>query len=168
MLVVAILCQLATIAITWATWQTRDDPVSLPLYAGLPEISFGWAMVASLVLAGLFPKFGVPLHWITLVTACAFDQYRLEPQFFGLAVLMLVYFGDVGVRICRWYLVAMWIWTGTHKFLSPEWMGHLSWTLVNDAGLPPERLYIAFAVLVAATEISLGLLACCRPRWASK
>ncbi len=168
MLIVAIVCQLATIVITWPTWQTRDVPVSLPWSAALPEISFGWAMVASLVLAGVFPKLGIPVHWFALLAACAFDQYRLQPQFFGLAVLMLVYFGDVGLRICRWYLVAMWVWTGIHKLLSPEWMGHVSWTLIDATGLPPDHIYRPFALFVAVTELGLGLLACWRPRWAAK
>ena len=168
MLVVAILCQLATVAITWKLWQVRDHPVNLPVYSGLPEISFGWAMMVSLVIAAVLPKYGVPLHWITLITASAFDQFRLEPQFFGLAMLMLVYFGDGGLRISRWYLVAMWIWTGIHKFLSPEWMGYLSWGIVDRAGLPADNLYLPFAIGVAATELTLGLLACFRPRIAAK
>lgn len=167
MLIVAVLCQLATVAITWSLWQIRDHPVNLPVRSDLPQVSFGWAMVASLVLAGLVPKVGVPLHWIVLITACTVDQFRLEPQFFGLAVLMLVYFGDTGLRVSRWYLVAMWVWAGIHKFLSPEWMGHLSWSLVDSAGLPADRLYLAFAVTVAATELTLGLLAWYRPRFAA-
>jgi len=128
-----------------------------------------------LVLAGLLPKVGVAAHWIVLVAACCMDQFRLEPQFFGLAVLMLAYFdiggdkvgGAVGLRFARWYLVAMWIWTGTHKLLSSEWMGHISWGMVDEAGLPADQLYLVFAIAVAATELTLGLLAWFRPDWAA-
>ncbi len=62
----------------------------------------------------------------------------------------------------------MWIWTGIHKLLSPEWMGHISWGILDRAGLPADSLYLVFAGVVAVTELSLGLLACFRPRWAAK
>lgn len=167
LLLLAVGCQFAAVIITWPLWQTRISPVNLPLHLSLPTWSFGWAMILSLVAAALVPRIGVPVHWIVLATACVFDQFRMQPQFLGLAVLMLAYFGDGWLRLCRWYLVVMWIWAGLHKLLSPAWMGFGSWTLVKQAGFDPQHTYLAFAVLVAVTEIALGLLACFRPRQAS-
>jgi hypothetical protein len=167
LLLLAVLAQLVTVLITWPLWQVRDAPVNLPVAVWWPQFSFQWAMVGSLALAALLPKYGIALHWIVLVAACLSDQFRLEPQFFGIAVLMLPFLGNAGLAICRWYLVAMWIWTGVHKFLSPEWMGHISWSLVEMAGFSPRNLHLAFAVFVAASEVALGMLAWFRPRWAS-
>ncbi len=168
MLLAAIACQLFTVVITWPLWESRADPINLPVLAALPQLSFAWPMVVSLVLAAVRPRIGVPVHWLVLMTACIFDQFRLEPQFFGLAILMLAYFGDRGQRLCRWYLVSMWIWTGVHKFLSPNWIGFQSWTLVTQAGLQPEQLYLPFAIVVAASEVGLGVLAWLRPHWAAR
>ncbi len=167
MLILAILCQLATVVITWPLWQIRHAPVNLPISPTLPAISFGWGIVASLGLATIWPRIGVVIHAVVLLVACLFDQYRLEPQFIGLAILMLGCADAQWMRICRWYLVAMWLWTGVHKFLSADWMGHTCWSLVSRAGFDPEPFYLPFALGVAATEVSLGLLAWFRPRWAS-
>ena len=172
MLMLAVICQLITIVITWPLWQARDHPVNLPLHGELPEFSFGWAMVASLVVAAARPKIWSrdPLdradHGL-----CVSISFAWSPSSLGWQRLMLVYFG-IGLRVCRWYLVAMWIWTGLHKFLSSEWLGHDSWTLVTQAGLPPEHLYLpvcghrrhnrSHAGVAGLLSSSLGSGALCR------
>ena len=168
LLIGAIVCQLATLLITWPLWQSRDDPPNLPLFSSLPEISFAWVIVASLIVAAVRPRPGVAIHCGVLATACIFDQYRLEPQFLGIAMLMVACMSDAGLRVCRWYLAAMWIWAGLHKLLSPDWMGSASWWLVARAGWPPDRTYLQFAIAVAASELVLGVLACWRPNWAAR
>ncbi|MCG8651715.1 MAG: hypothetical protein MI861_17880, partial [Pirellulales bacterium] len=168
LLALTVACQLATLLMTWPLWQRRSTPPNLPLFSWLPEISFGPLMAAGLVLVLWRPRLGVFVHWITLLAACCFDQFRLSPQFFGIAFLMTACLNDEGTKLCRWYLVAMWTWAGLHKLLSPDWFGHVAWSLVEQAGADPSHLHLPFALTVAVTELTLGLLMLVRPRWAAQ
>ncbi len=168
LLVVAGCCQLATLVITWPLWQARESPPNLPLVSFLPDFSLGWVMVASVIVALLLPRYGIAIHWAALIAACVLDQFRLSPQFFGIAMLMFACTGASGRWVCRCYLAALWLWAGLHKLLSPDWMGHTSWSLVQQAGLDPEGISRALAIVVAIIELSLGLLTIFRPSWAAK
>lgn len=166
LLCLAIGCQLATVAMTWQVWQVRHDPVNVPLFP-LPPVSFGWAVVLTLVAAFVWPKQGVAAHAVVVGLACIWDQYRLQPQFLSLIVLMFACVSDDGMWAGRWYLSAMWLWAGLHKFLSPEWFGSSSWSCLEQSGVDAETWHLPFAVLVPAAETALGLAAISRPRLAA-
>jgi hypothetical protein len=158
--------QAATVWITWPLWQTRVDPPHLPLF-DLPAWPFGWLVLASLGVVLIAPRWGLAVHAAVLAIACLFDQMRTQPQFLALWILMLGCVSKTGTRICRWYLVTMWLWAGLHKLLSPDWWGHRSWSLVDSAGFDADQGYLAFAVVVAVGELALGIAACFRPRQAA-
>lgn len=166
LLVVAVIAQAATILITWPLWQVRDTPVHMPLI-DLPQIPFGWWMLATLVLVLVRPRMGLAVHAASLLIAFVFDQYRTQPQFIANAVLMLATVENVGVVIVRWFLASLWLWAGTHKLLSPDWFSFGSWYMVKSLHVNPEDFQMLFAYGVSLGEIAVGLLAIFRPRWAA-
>ena len=159
--------QAAAVGVTWPLWQSRESQPNLPLVEMLSAVPFGWIMLATLLVVVVRPALGLPAHAVCLGLAIAGDQFRLQPQFFGLAILMWGCISETGARVCRWYLVAMWLWAGMHKGLSPDWWGHRSWNLVSRAGLEPESFSLAFALVTVVAEIALGLLAIWRPKLAA-
>ncbi|QDU77180.1 hypothetical protein Pan97_42420 [Bremerella volcania] len=166
LLVVAVIAQAATILITWPLWQVRETPVHMPL-VDLPQIPFGGWMLATLILVLIRPRMGLAVHVASLLLSFVFDQYRTQPQFIANAVLMLATIENVGVVIVRWFLASLWLWAGTHKLLSPDWFSFGSWYMVQSLHVNPEDFQMLFAYGVALGEISVGLLAIFRPRWAA-
>ncbi|MFG0287360.1 MAG: hypothetical protein ACF8CQ_04255 [Rhodopirellula sp. JB044] len=166
LLVVGVLCQCVTIAITWLLWQARVTPPHLPTF-DVPQFSFGWLLIASLVGILIRPRTGLAIHWGLLVVAAIFDQFRLQPQFFSIAVLMTACVSDVGHRVARWSLVSTWVWAGLHKLISPDWFGFASHWLVARSGFDADSSYLGFALTVALVELAVGVLAIFRPRWAA-
>lgn len=171
MLFLAVSCQLATVLITWKVWLVRDKPMNLPLFPVLETMSespvlnlTGPLLVASLILALIRPRTGVVVHAAIYLAACVFDLYRLQPQFFSLIVLMSACACDVGLWFARWYLAAMWLWTGIHKLFSSEWLGVESYAFLNSCGIKADGWNAQFAVLAGAAEVALGLLAIFAPR----
>ena len=162
----AVLCQLATVAISWSVWNVRQQPPNVPLLP-LPALSFAWPIVLSLLAAACWPRGGVIIHAVVYFLACVWDQYRLQPQVISLIVLMAACAFDEGTWFARWYLAAMWLWSGLHKFLSTEWHGHESWVFLESCGLPADDWHVGFASLVAGSEVALGLLAIFLPRRAA-
>jgi hypothetical protein len=69
--------------------------------------------------------------------------------------------------VVRWVHVSLWLWSGLHKFLSPDWLGAGSWHSLSEINFYPDELYFCFAIFVAASEMLLGLLAVVKPRWAA-
>lgn len=159
-------CQFVTVLITWPVWNVRTDSVNLPLLP-LPAVSFGIPFIVSLFAALIWPSRGVLAHAVVYLLACIWDQYRVQPQVISLIVLMFACVSQQGLWFGRWYLVAMWLWAGIHKFLSPDWFGWSSWVFLNEIGLPADPLHIYFAALVAAAEVALSLLAIFAPRRAA-
>ncbi len=167
MLVVALAAEAVTIGRTWALWQTRDNPPHLPIIS-LPQFPFGVFLIGSLAIALVRPRLGVWLHVTLLGVACAFDQWRLQPQIIGMAMLMIATVETWGPAVVKSYLISMWLWSGIHKLLSPDWMSHASWNLLESLPLRDVGTWhLPFAVGVAVAEITLGLLAIFRPRWAA-
>ncbi|WP_250931557.1 hypothetical protein [Aporhodopirellula aestuarii] len=166
LLLFGVICQLVTIGITWPLWQIRISPPHLPTW-DLPQWPFGWLMVASLVLVAAKPRWGVPVHWGVLIVACVWDQFRMQPQFFSIAVLMTACVWDAGRRVARWTLVSTWLWAGLHKLLSPDWFGYASHWVVARSGFDADSTYFGFALGVAVVELAVGLLAIFRPKWAA-
>ena len=168
-LVICVLAQLATIFITWPTWQVREFPVNLPWIAGMPQIPMGVLLVVSLLLILVAPrKFGMPLHLMVLVLAIAMDQFRCQPQVLSITVLMMACVWKPIRQLCIWYLISMWLWTGIHKLLSPDWFDFASVDLLKRLRwINPYQYNVHFALVVAASEIGLGLLAFLKPRLAA-
>ncbi|MFG0264378.1 MAG: hypothetical protein ACF8AM_04395, partial [Rhodopirellula sp. JB055] len=166
LLLFGVVCQCITIAITWPLWQVRELPPHLPTF-DLPPVSFGWILVASLAWVVVRPRAGLMVHLSVLVVAAVWDQFRLQPQFFSIAVLMAACVWGSWHRIARWSLVSTWVWAGVHKFLSPDWFGYASHWLVDRSGLDADATCLWFAGAIAAVELVVGLLAIFRPRWAA-
>lgn len=180
---ICVIAQLATIAISWPTWELR--PVvegtipNLPWVENTPQFSTGILLAVSLVFALLSPKkYGLIIHLVILAISISMDQFRCQPQILSIAFMMSACVWPLARRLCLWYLVAMWTWAGIHKLLSPDWMNQVSYYMLgkfeiglHDYGLPcPANIsgfYRVFAIVVALTEIGTGLLAWIRPKFAA-
>lgn len=209
LVVLCVLSQLITVAMSWPLWQVRPSmswdqlsrnsaigtatgyvdvlpPAPLLPLVDLPQLPCGWLMVGSLLLVLLRPRWGVPVHTVVLLVSFVFDQYRTQPQFMANAALLWGCAYLPAREIVRWGLVSLWLWAGLHKFLSIDWMGPGSFSLVNAVleslahgqqtpefikvaadRLDPYALYYPFAIVVAAGEMLLGILAIVKPRWAA-
>jgi len=190
LVVLCVLSQLLTVGMSWPLWQVRPleswiqlsrnsaigaatsfvnylPPAPLMPLVDLPQIPFEWLMVGSLLVVLVCPRWGVPIHTAVLLVSFVFDQYRTQPQFMANVALM---WGCANLRalgVIRWVLVSLWLWAGLHKLISPDWLGAGSWHSLNEINLYPDDLYFAFAIVVAAGEMLLGVLAIFKPRWAA-
>jgi hypothetical protein len=164
--IVCVVAQAATLVITWPLWQTRESPPHLPAI-DLPQIPFGGFLAGSLALILFRPRLGVRLHIGVLIVSCLFDQWRLQPQVIGIAMLMIASVETWGPAVAKAYLIAMWFWSGVHKLLSPDWHGQVSWDLLQSLPFDPEAWHAPFAYSLACGEILLSVLAIVRPRWAA-
>ncbi len=167
-LCVATIAQVLTIIITWPLWQVRDNDVApnLPLFEFL-NFDYGIIVLASTLLVLLMPRKGIWINLGAFAVASVADQMRLQPQFLANWLLMLAAVSPIGTRVGRLFLISLWIWTGLHKFLSPDWFTHTSWDLMSQAGFSPSKVHYLFAVVVATSELGLGILALFKPRWAA-
>ncbi len=165
LLVVCVVAQASTILLTWPLWQVREYPVHLPVI-DVPQIPLGLWMLATLALILLRPRWGLMVHIGSLLVAFALDQYRTQPQFIALAMLMLAVIEDWGIVVVRWFLASLWMWAGLHKLLSPDWFSFASWNLVGGLGVDPAHWAEPFAWSVGLGELGLGVLAIARPRFA--
>lgn len=167
LLIFGVACQALTVGITLPLWLVRANPPNLPTFA-LPAVDFVWPLFVSLLVVLLLPRPGMAFHWCLLILAAVFDQYRLQPQFYANAVLMSVCVWPSWHNFTRWFLVSTWLWAGLHKLVSSDWYGHASYLLLRRSGVEDaEDFNLAFAIIVAVSEISVGVLACARPRWAT-
>lgn len=166
LLAVCVLCQLITIGITWPLWQVRTEPIHLPVLP-LPPLPFGVALVASLAVVLWKPKIGVAIHGGLFAAACVFDQTRVLPQVWTPIIFMAALAWQPMQRFARWYLAAMWVWAGVHKFISPEWWNVHSLSMLALVNAEWISLSAGFAGGVAASELGLGLLAIFKPKWAA-
>ena len=170
LLLVPVIAQLVTIWITWDLWQVRESPPLLPLLnLGGFQMSFTWTLTAAIAMVVWFPRVGVWFQLGVLLLAVGLDQFRFVPQVFFLWLLMAAVVFDWLAVLSRWYLASFWIWTGLHKLLSPDWLGYRSYELLSasETGLDPAGFYLVFGWAIGLAELSLGLVACFRPRWAA-
>ena len=165
-LIFACAAQATTIAITWPLWQPRESPPHLPLLEPLSLWPFGVLLNASLLVTLLTPRWGWIAHVGLLGLAMAGDQFRIQPQFIGLAISIWAAASPIGWVFGRWYLIALWFWAGVHKFVSPDWWADYPWSLLSQAGIDPRGKTLPMAVGVIAIELLLALLAVVKPRWA--
>ena len=167
LLAFGVVCQALTVWITLPLWGNRLSPPNLPTFS-FPPVDFTWPVFGSLVLTLILPRPGLALHWVFLVAAGVLDQYRLQPQFYAIAILMSACVWPSWHNFARWFLVSTWLWAGVHKFVSADWYGHASYWLLNRSGVDDAYNYhVVFAVIVAVSEFGMGILACVRPKWAT-
>lgn len=160
--------QALTVAITGPAWVYRcsDHPwPSLPVLDGLATIEFVAPMIASALAAIRFPRVGAVTHSVTLAVAILADEMRLQPHLIWMAAVM---FSEAfRLRRLTWAVFAsLWLWSGLHKVISPEWpavcdvlMDRLDW------GLPAWAARV-FEAGVMWSEVGLGVLCLVRPWWA--
>ncbi len=166
MVALGVICQIATVLITWPLWQVRSDVPHLPTFE-LPQFSFGPWMIATAGLVLFKPRLGLATHWAVLIAAAVFDQFRLQPQFFLIAALMSAFVWESWQRIARWILASTWLWAGIHKLVSEDWFGHVAFWMLERISVEPETWSQPVAYGIAISEILLGVFACFRPRWAA-
>lgn len=162
-----VLAQIATVIITWPLWAVRlpaSGQPNLPV-VDVFQLPFGWAMLISAVLPILNRRWRPWVHLFVLVTASCFDQFRLQPQFYFNWLLIWSACSENGQRVLRWALIAMWLWAGLHKLVSPEWLGWRSWDFLYRSGWGLEQFHLALAVAIGLAEISVGVLALAKPKW---
>lgn len=149
--------QAATILLTWRVWQVRSFPPLLPLLP-VPQVPMAWPLLATLGLAAVAPRAGVPAHAATLLWAIVADQCRMQPHVISLATLLWGTTGLAGGTIVmRAALVALWFYAGLHKLLSPDFYVR-SGPLFLQAAWPgaPAGLAAPLAAAVAITEMALA------------
>ena len=166
LLLIAAVAQAVAIMITWPLWNVRTSGLPhLPVFPSLPQISFGWLLLLTLVVIPFRPRTGVWVHFAVLLVATLFDQMRAQPQFLATWVLMIAATYQTGAALTRWFLASVWIWAGTHKLISPDWMSHRAANMTAALGLDVDSFYMIVGYCVALSEILVGLLAWFKPRW---
>ena len=175
-LILTVLSQASTIVITWDVWQVRTSDVStinLPWFGTPPQFDYGWLLLVSLGLTLISPKyFGFVSHLFVLSAAVATDQLRCQPQILSVVVLMAACIFPSARKLGVWFLIAMWLWAGIHKLLSPDWYGDVTYYLLLRKQFEWGTLRLwdyhgAFAVIGAVAEVGLGVLAWYRPKTAA-
>jgi hypothetical protein len=139
-------------------------------FVDVPPVSYGIWVIGSLVAILIFPRAGVASHLLVVVLASICDQYRLQPQFLAIFLLMLAAVSETGTQIARWFLASLWLWAGLHKMLSPHWFAHAGYWLVNSVVVNDDiawKIYWQIAMGVSLAEIATGMLAVIRPGWAA-
>ncbi len=154
-LVVLVLCQAGTVALTWNLWNVRTEPPPLPLIDALPEVATAWALIVTLAVALWRPRIGAVLHLGVLAYAVMLDQTRLQPGVVSLAILLVALAFPPLTVVGRAHLVTLWTWSGIHKLLSTGFAGGSAVFMADGLGVP-------LGVTVWATplaELTLGLVA---------
>ena len=168
MLVVCLVCMALTVLTTWLLWQNRTTPPNLPLFDGLTGLSFGFLILIGLAATAVWPRQGLIGLVVLLLASIGFDLIRCQPQVFAIPVLMAACVWRPMRPVACWFLVAMWLWAGIHKIVSPYWMGSAAWSLLNRLHLSnANELYLGFAWVVALSEVALAVVAILKPKWAA-
>ena len=152
-----VLCQAATVALTWPLWQVRASPPLLPAMA-VPQLPVGIALLATLALVLRLPRAGVAAHLVVLLYAIVADQTRLQPQLVSLGLLLLATCPLAAAgAIARAHLISLWIWSGLNKALSLEFTERTARLLFDNLPLGPSWLRGWFGWLVIASEVAVGV-----------
>jgi hypothetical protein len=161
--ILLVACQALSIALTWPLWQVRESPPlppNLPLI-GVPQFNAGFVLLASLVLVAGRPRTGIAAHFALLAFAIAQDETRLQPQVLSIALLLLATLPGSAARFVGLaHLVALWLWSGLHKLMSPEYFTHGGFLVTQRFATFPEPIARGLAVALALLEVGLGLAAC--------
>lgn len=160
--ILVLACQALTIALTWPLWQVRASPLppNLPLVQALPDFPCGALLLATLAVVVVTPRVGIALHFGALALAIALDETRFQPQVLSLALLLLATLPGAGMRLLgSGHLIALWLWSGLHKLVSPAYLAHAGDLVTQRFTSLPEPLARALALAVAIVEVALAVLA---------
>ncbi len=152
-------CQIVATLYTWNLWQVRDTPPNLAVIGVLAGLPFGVLMVASAAVAVVRPRSGSAIHAGVLLAAMLGDQFRIQPEFVSLSIVLLALaYGKIGRTIGLAHLASLWLWAGSNKALSPTWP-------VGGAGFISRSLHMGglrpiVAVGLPLFEFALGVAAC--------
>jgi hypothetical protein len=155
-----VVCQAATLLITWPLWQVRSLPPMLPALP-LPYFDMGAVLLVSLALILVRPKIGIVLHTALMAYAVLIDQTRLQPEIVSLIFLLWGTLPDPNLKtLARAHLIALWCFAGLNKLLSPAFMNSgAQWMLTGLIPAPPSWLRDNFGFVIVAAESGTGLLA---------
>src|SRR5215208_5502504 len=74
-----VVCQAATLLITWPLWQNHQVTPMLPALP-LPAVDMGLLLLLSLLLILVKPLPGIIVHTVLTLYAVLIDQTRLQPE----------------------------------------------------------------------------------------
>lgn len=153
-------CQAVTLVVTWPLWQVRTMPPMLPAVS-LPSFDMGWLLLASLAVILVRPRVGLILNSLIFIYAILIDQTRLQPEVVSLLLLMWGTLGDASaLAVGRGHLIALWIWAGANKLLSPLFMQSTAgWMLDGLLPSAPDWLRVNAGYLIGGAELAVGVLA---------
>jgi len=153
-------CQAATLLITWPLWQVHTVTPML-LLLPLPVFDMGVLLLLSLVLIIFAPRTGVIVHTVLIVYAILIDQTRLQPEVVSLVFVLWGTLPDPRAKLLgRSHLLALWIFAGINKLLSPGFLfGTSHWMLHGLMSSPPSWLDQNFGYVIVLAESGTGLLA---------
>lgn len=155
-----VICQGATLLITWPLWQTHTRPPMLPALP-LPSFDMGVILLLSLALVLIKPLHGMIAHTALLIYAMLLDQTRMQPEIISLTLLMWGTLPYANAQaVARAHLIALWFWAGTNKLLSPAFLTGTGPGLFVEL-LPSTLLWLrpVGGYIIAATELLAGVLA---------
>src|SRR5688572_17005835 len=89
-------CQAASVLLTWPLWQVRRNDALPPNLPALDlalldslQMPCGELLLATLVIALIWPRMGAYCHAAVLAASILLDQMRIQPEFISLAILLL-------------------------------------------------------------------------------
>jgi hypothetical protein len=161
-----VLCQAASIALTWPLWQVRSgasSPSNLPIANVLDHVQFsmGELLLLSLAVALFRPRIGAIVHGGLLAAAMALDQLRIQPEFVSLAILIAGTIPRPGpLFLARSHLIALWLFAGLHKLLSSGYVWEAGPDLARGlfANLSDRQAFLV-SIAMALAELTLGVIA---------
>jgi len=162
--VVAAACEAATIALTWQLWESRTFPPNLPVVGVLGGIDYALPLLVMALACIVIPRVATPVFLVLLAAAVLGDQTRIQPEVISLALLMaLPMLGENGIRIARWHLTGLWLWSGLNKALSSGWSKGAAAFIASSLHVSGARPLVAVAL--PAAEITLALTSMWRRTW---
>jgi uncharacterized membrane protein YphA (DoxX/SURF4 family) len=152
-------CWLLTLHTTWGLWQVHSSPPMLPALS-LPRLDVGIVLVATLLIAVVFPKPGAIMNTVVLVYAVVIDQTRLQPEVLGLNLLLWgTVPGKTPLVAARAYLVSLWLFSGFNKLLDRSFLTSAYGYFEEVMGDLPRFVESKAGYLIAFAELATGLTA---------
>lgn len=154
-----VICQAATVVVTWRLWEVRTSPPMLPAF-GVPQVAVGLPLLISLLLVLRFPFAGAVTHSVIVIYASIADQTRMQPEVMSMTLLLIAVSGrDWLLFLGRMHLLTLWGWAGVAKLVSPEFMTDTGgWMFDGLFFQPPGAFRPYFGAVVIFFEMGAGLL----------
>ncbi len=155
---ILVAAQVATVLITWPSWQRHEVPPMLPLLP-VPQVDVGIPLLITLALVFLRPLVGLSLLGLLLGYAFVADQSRMLPHTISLYLLTWGTVGrPEGTLIARAALVSLWFFAGLHKLTSPEFFRETApWLLWSIFPSADGRWAAGLGGAIGGTEVMLAV-----------